>query len=132
MFSYMLDLFFREMNVTDSSLSDAIESCFGVPFLMNFVCQTRADYGKFYDIFQRNKYRELGAPEGGFGVNIVGNPGRKLEDYSSMSRNDLAALGFDGFLADAIEAGPTIMIAIFEKTNAHRVVLLASGLTYHH
>jgi hypothetical protein len=112
-----------EMGIKDPALLDILESALGWNTLQNFVCQTQADYAKFSDIFHEHKYAEYDAPEGGAGVNCLANPGKTVDDFRpSMSREDLAALGFDGLVSDLFEASPIVTVAILNKSHAHRTV----------
>jgi hypothetical protein len=111
------------MGIKDPALLDIIETALGWNTLMNFVCQSQADYAKFADIFHDSKYKEYGAPEGGAGVNVIGNPGKTLEDYPpSMSKDELTGLGFDGVLSELFDAPPVVMVAILNRSYAHKTV----------
>jgi hypothetical protein len=126
---YGITLIFREMGIKDPSLVDILETALSWPTLLNFVCQNQSDYAKFSDIFHDHKYAEYGAPEGGWGVNVTGNPGRTLDEFQpTMSREDLTSLGFDGFLSELFEAPDVVMVAILNRSNAHKMVWISSCL----
>nr|WJN25111.1 structural maintenance of chromosome protein [Pseudozyma pruni] len=101
-----------EISLKDQRYAAAVESCIPFGTLKTFVCQTRDDY----DLFAREVNDKMG-----FHVSAGEVEGFSLESFQpDVPREQLAALGFEDYALNLIDAPPAVLIHLCRAAHLNR------------
>lgn len=106
------------LQITRPEAARAIETCLSWPVQRTFVCETRADYDLFTrELIDKRKWR----------LNVVELESTRSTYTPPIPPSDLAALGFDAYAVDCVDAPNEVLKYLCSASNLHAIPISFRG-----